>query len=210
MASIKCYHCKETHQSVAEVRACAANGVPAASPTVPAFAGRPRSSGGATEKQVKFLTDLLNRKVHNFTDLDVNAVDKAVASRLIQTLLDCADRPRETITSSAPAGTKLPDVAAGWYAIDGTDGRETRFYRVDRPTAGRWAGRTFLKVQSSDDFWPVRDTREVERVLLEIAMDPVAAGKRYGVEIGRCCRCNRTLTDDESRAAGIGPICRDK
>jgi hypothetical protein len=36
------------------------------------------------------------------------------------------------------------------------------------------------------------------------------AGPRYGREIGRCYRCNRTLTDAVSRSLGIGPDCRSK
>lgn len=35
-----------------------------------------------------------------------------------------------------------------------------------------------------------------------------AARERYGREIGRCGICNRTLTDEESRRIGIGPVCR--
>lgn len=207
MASIRCYHCRGTHESVAAVRGCATAGVPAASATVPAFVERP--SYRATEKQVKFLTDLLERKVHNFPETNVERLAKSFASRMIDALLKCDDKPREAISSSKPVGTSLPDIAAGYYAVNGTeaDGRETRFYRVDRPISGQHAGRTFLKVQSSNDFWPIHDRKEIERVLLEIAIDPAAAGKRYGVEIGRCCRCNRVLTDDDSRAAGIGPVC---
>jgi hypothetical protein len=34
------------------------------------------------------------------------------------------------------------------------------------------------------------------------------AATKYGVEIGRCYVCNRTLTDDLSRSLGIGPHCR--
>lgn len=30
---------------------------------------------------------------------------------------------------------------------------------------------------------------------------------RFGQETGVCCRCGATLTNDESKAAGIGPIC---
>ena len=36
-----------------------------------------------------------------------------------------------------------PIVPAGWYALDNGDG--VRFYRVDTPTEGRWAGRVFVR-----------------------------------------------------------------
>jgi hypothetical protein len=41
-----------------------------------------------------------------------------------------------------------------------------------------------------------------------IAAGPKEAMLRYGQEIGSCGHCGRTLTNDESRAYGIGPVCR--
>ena len=106
-----------------------------------------------------------------------------------------------------PARPSLPDVPAGLYAIvDPTGRNDLRFYRVDRPTEGRWAGYTFLKavVGGHPDERVAREA--VAGILAAIAADP-EAGPRYGREIGRCYRCNRHLTDEVSRAAGIGPDC---
>lgn len=100
---------------------------------------------------------------------------------------------------------RFPDVPAGRYALDTPNG--VRFYVVDRPTKGKWSGYTFVNVLASDQRWPVRDKRERMRILSEIEADPRAASIRYGHEIGRCGICNRTLTDEQSRAAGIGPVC---
>jgi Family of unknown function (DUF6011) len=48
-------------------------------------------------------------------------------------------------------------------------------------------------------------------MLAKIVMDGAEqASKRYGRELGNCGRCGRTLTDDASRAAGIGPVCASK
>jgi Family of unknown function (DUF6011) len=44
----------------------------------------------------------------------------------------------------------------------------------------------------------------------KVMADPEAAMLRYGREIGRCGHCNRTLTDESSRQAGIGPVCAAK
>jgi hypothetical protein len=33
---------------------------------------------------------------------------------------------------------------------------------------------------------------------------------RYGMLIGKCGVCGRTLTDEESRANGIGPVCAER
>ena len=97
---------------------------------------------------------------------------------------------------------KVPD---GRYAveIDGT----TKFYRVNTPSQGKWKGYTFVEVQASDDLYPVRDRHARMAIFDRIGNDPKAASALYGQRIGRCGVCGRTLTDEESRALGIGPIC---
>jgi len=108
--------------------------------------------------------------------------------------------------AAAPTGP-TPDVAAGRYAVlDPVDG-VLKFYKVDRPTEGRWKGYTFLKVYASDETWPIRDHTHRDLILTAIAADARGAMERYGAEIGKCGRCGRTLTDEASRARGIGPDC---
>jgi hypothetical protein len=98
-------------------------------------------------------------------------------------------------------------VPEGRYAAD-IDG-ELRFFRVQRPTEGKWAGYTFVDAQASDDYHPIRNRAHREQVLNAIGADPEAAGVRYGRELGACCRCGRTLTS-EWRTRGIGPECVKK
>lgn len=123
---------------------------------------------------------------------------------------DCRE-PEPAVEQSRPATTRtaLPDVPEGHYAIKSTGSNDLAFYRVDRPTDGEYAGRVFVK--SIVGGHPDRNVRRdaVAGILARIAEAGVEeSARRYGQEIGRCCRCNRTLTDDESRAAGIGPECR--
>lgn len=115
------------------------------------------------------------------------------------------------------------DVPAGHYAVESATGNnDLDFYRVDRPEDGRWAGYTFVKrVIGGHPDTPVRG-REAHSALDRIKNAPryvndgedrygwEAAAIRYGVEIGRCYRCNRSLTDETSRALGIGPDCRSR
>jgi hypothetical protein len=115
--------------------------------------------------------------------------------------------PVGDVPTSAPAPVQpIPDVPAGRYAIRATDG-VVRFYVVDRPTEGKWVGRTFVSRQASDELFPIRDRAERTRVLSAILVDPRGASVLYGRELGRCGVCGRTLTDEASRAAGIGPVC---
>jgi uncharacterized protein DUF6011 len=115
-------------------------------------------------------------------------------------------------TDGPPAQTQptapQADVPAGHYAIDSTGTNDLAFYRVDRPTEGAWAGRVFVKLIVGGHPDRNMPRSHVAGILARIAEDgPDAAGQRYGQEIGRCCRCNRTLTDEASRSAGIGPEC---
>lgn len=119
---------------------------------------------------------------------------------------ECVERPADTTPT-----VDLPDVPAGHYAIESTGHNDLAFYRVDRPTEGRFAGRTFVKlvVGGHPDTNVRRD--HVAGILARIVeAGVVESAHRYGREIGRCCRCNRTLTDEASRAAGIGPDCASR
>jgi hypothetical protein len=213
--SIRCGTCRQRHETIADVRACAERGygtdesvdpttdrTGAAAPYDP----RPRDAEPqepATEKQVNFMLALEAQKIAEplrKTRDELAGMTKKAATLAIGELLKRPDLPgRQNKTPN------LPDVPAGRYAI----GTPAKFYKVDRPTEGRWAGYTFVKVQASDEFHPVNRSLQPD-ILAEIAKDPQAAMLRYGREIGECGHCGRTLTNQESRDAGIGPICAGK
>lgn len=115
-----------------------------------------------------------------------------------------------TAPTASPA-TSLPDVPAGHYAIVSQGSNDLMFVRVDRPAEGRYAGRTFLKMivggHPDQNLAYARTPGILARIVAEGIAESAA---RYGQELGRCCRCNRTLTDETSRALGIGPECRSR
>jgi hypothetical protein len=104
--------------------------------------------------------------------------------------------------TTAPAATEVAD---GRYAVEANG--VLKFFKVKN---GRTPGMVFLDIQASDEWHSIRDRARRTSILAEIAKDPQAAMVRYGRELGICGRCGRTLTDEASRAAGIGPICIDK
>ena len=124
------------------------------------------------------------------------------ASTLIDYLLDLPKLAEKT-NPFAETG----EIPAGRYAYTGTEGH-TVFVKVDRPTEGRWAGYTFVGQQIGDDV--VRISRDHQAAaLFAIAQAGIAvSAARYGHELGICGVCGRTLTNEESRDAGIGPVCR--
>lgn len=159
----------------------------------------------ASEKSVEFMTTLWLERSDKATAEQVTAwgrqQDQATVSAKITWL--------KTQPKLATARTPIPDVPAGRYAVTGEQG-QTVFLKVDRPTEGQWKGRTFVKVQAGDEFHNM--ALPVAKALLAkiLADGPKAASVRYGKELGVCGVCGRTLTDEQSRAEGIGPVCATK
>lgn len=114
-------------------------------------------------------------------------------------------------TPTPKGAAALPDVPQGHYAIPSSGSNDLMFVRVDRPTDGRWAGRTFVKlVVGGKPDAPVERNR-VPGILARIVAAGVAeSATLYGQTVGKCCRCNRLLTDKESRQKGIGPECEKR
>jgi len=129
------------------------------------------------------------------------------ASEVIDRLLAKPHAPK------APTGNgsaMMPEVPAGRYATDSRTGNnDSDFWRVDRPTDGRWAGYTFVsRVIGGHEDTRVRGAEAREALDAIVAAGPQEAMLRYGREIGECGRCGRHLTDETSRAYGLGPDCR--
>lgn len=170
----------------------------------------------ATDKQLAFLEKLRAERVVSQDLADDIRFEleqpagpgKSAVSTLIDDLLK-APFQRSHQDKHGPKQPPLPEVPAGRYAVDGADGT-LKFYHVDRPEEGPWAGWTFVKVQASDDTYRVKGAAATEVLDAILAAGPQAASIRYGHELGSCGICGRTLTDESSRAAGIGPVCAAK
>lgn len=155
-----------------------------------------------TPKQKNFIAKLVAERGGQMP-VDIDTYSVKTASAYITALL--AKKPEGKAT--APKA-KLPEVPEGHYAVESLTGHnDLDFFRVDRPTEGKWAGYTFVKrvIGGRPDSRVPRS--QIAAVLTAIAADP-EANVRYGREIGRCYRCNRHLTDETSRSLGIGPDCR--
>jgi hypothetical protein len=151
--------------------------------------------------------------ITTYKDLPKKSVDsgKMVEAEYPVTKQDYAGQPSFAGSQVGPVVTVekfhsgAPKVADGRYAVEheGT----LKFYKVKN---GRKPGYVFLDVQASDDWHSIRTPRRIHEILALIAEDELTAARRYGQELGKCSRCGRTLTDETSRAYGIGPDCRNK
>jgi hypothetical protein len=89
------------------------------------------------------------------------------------------------------------------------------------PATGRNAGCIYVvrasddtylgKITQDDKFITSRDcTAADSETVARVAADPAAAATAHGHEYGQCSCCGRELTNPESVARGIGPICAER
>ena len=144
---------------------------------------------------------------------DTSGESDEPVQQIIEIPLD--DSQPDVVAPVQGLGTKAPDVPQGYFFIN--DPTETdpdkveKFFRIRHGKVGtKWEGYVFLDVQASDFFFPVRDPRRRQQIIAEIMKDPIAAMNEYGMRLGRCGVCGRTLTDRHSILRGIGPICAER
>ena len=189
---------------------------------------------GASNRQLKFLSDLaVQREIAEDArkllldriDLQVayNAAEgdcapprdregltKTRASDFIERMLKLPqrrlnrdpERKRDIVTDHAPlpGPDRLP---AGHYAVKNADG-QIRFYRLKRGTKN--PNMIWLHVEHGDSDTEI-PFHAAKPIILKIAVDPLAAARLYGDQIGACSNCGRRLTNRVSRLLNIGPIC---
>lgn len=157
------------------------------------------------------------RKLRETGEMTVNQV-AAIRRSLEQKAARDREQARHT-AEAAPAGSglDLSPLPAGTYAVPGG---ETRLkVSIEKPEAGhKWAGWIFVsdgaeygQQQKYGRQAPGKTySGKIEKELRAIVADPRAAAIAYGKLTGRCACCGRKLENEESVAAGIGPICAAK
>lgn len=193
--SIKCGNCKGRHKSVADVRGCH-TAQRTSTPFTPASELGPDPSRQVQEDVIGVL---------------LGEAARAREELRLASLVATAKLRNGHATSMVLAA---PEVPAGRYAVE--EEGTLKFFKVDKPTEGRWAGYTFVNqvvgggYEGHETRYPVKNKAHRERILCEIGSDVQAAMTRYGKELGHCGHCGRQLTDVMSRARGIGPVCINK
>lgn len=104
--------------------------------------------------------------------------------------------------------SRAPQVRPGYYAFPCLTGtNDLDFARVFHDF-DRGHPRAFRVIGGHPD--TEVNQRTAFAFIEAIARNPQFYALLYAREIGRCCRCNRHLTDEESRARGMGPECASK
>lgn len=196
--AIKCGHCKESHDTVQEVKDC--HILPAA----------PTRSRPATENQMNYAHRLLReRKPYGIVeDVELSNSIEAAHEYLngmdFNTIRDFIGRMKAQPLRDQEERTLRVLVGEGMYKLeDGT------IVKVQRAVHG--SGHLYAKKLETVN----NSGRFVFAPGLLSALTPddqmsLEDAKEFGHLYGFCVRCGRTLTDEDSIAAGIGPICAGK
>jgi hypothetical protein len=155
--------------------------------TTAAPAARPERK--ATERQAEFLADLLNERAHDLGEIDPAELSAARASALIAELLSA---PRAAVAAHG--------IREGRYAYTPDGGTTADHYRVRRD--GK------IVVWTAGGEWPYNG--KLNEGLEWIKANPREAAELFGRLTETCGRCGRELSDDDSRARGLGPVCAGK
>lgn len=99
------------------------------------------------------------------------------------------------------------NIGPGFYAVEDPKDHILKFFKVEIPKKGKWKNKVFISIQASEEFHSVQNAEYRKRIISEIKKSPIEAQMRYGQLIGNCGICGLTLTNEESRQRGIGPIC---
>lgn len=155
-------------------------------------------------------------KFGHLTDKQLSASRKcaekfAAAKAAQQSRIDAAvevdlSKISDAFQTAKANGLKWPKVrfAGLTISIAGENSRHPGSLNIKAD--GNWIGRVL-----QGKFIRGRDcTDELEKRVVETCKDPKAAAIAFGVQTGSCACCGRELTNEESVAAGIGPICAEK
>lgn len=173
-----------------------------------------------TEKQESYLNKLLAerpafRDVENLWPENVAKLSKRDASTKIGEVLNV---PKEATSKNAPGLNEvLAEIEDCYLALPSRSGNnDLDFIRIGtnqgQMDASRKGWRRVQRIVGGQAPITMRIGEAMEFAKIVVALSPEelrAAKVLFGQEIGRCGVCGKTLTDETSRAYGIGPVCRE-
>lgn len=136
-------------------------------------------------------------------------------------------------TTNVPVSL-LDMIPSGYYAVSPDSETPLTFLRLSRPKTGRYKGTTKVQTLHSEQLfdqwawdpeaWNGHDDKTgntiwgrasllgsmgsgIEDKILLMIVGHREAGRLFAMQIGRCHRCGKQLTDERSRYYGFGPEC---
>lgn len=154
------------------------------------------------------LTDNQRLAVQRCMDRDAVREQAKVARVVAAPTVDLG-KIEEAFTRAKTAGLKRPFLLldAFKFTLAPAEGRNAGAVYVKTLAE---AGSVYLGKIAGGRFFRSREcSDDQEARIVAACADPAAAAKLYGVRTGNCSCCGRELTDPNSIARGIGPICAE-
>lgn len=118
----------------------------------------------------------------------------------------------KTMQPRQAARPNFKAIPQGYYATKcRTGNNDLDFWFVRVPETGKWQGWRFVRRiigGRGPQVIPTAEGLAALHAILEAGVDN--AGNLYADTLGNCKKCGRDLTDDESRARRLGPVCAGK
>jgi Family of unknown function (DUF6011) len=179
------------------------------------------TSDMSTTDIMREIAFLAPRKEHHLARDMVNGsrpLARQAAEMVLRNLRRCPDRePSETPQEKAAPVVALDQIPIGYYATPSRTGaNDLDFWKVEHEEDGKWAGWNFVKrVLGGGSEGQTRLVKirmpEQRAALAAIAEQGTEESRMlYAVNMKRCTKCNRDLSDDLSRERGMGKDCWDK
>lgn len=159
-------------------------------------------------KQMSFLeelvTDVIGAGVFAAKKSEFEALDKPGASHVITTLLQARKSANVGQSSRIPASRlRNPDPPVGFHYIDKT------VYRVRISSTGNTYATRLVPTLLSNGSWEYVGKKPWNR-LNEHTLMTLEQAQEFGKQFGICVRCAALLSDPQSVADGIGPVCKKR
>lgn len=153
--------------------------------------------GSLTENQLA----AARRSIEKLTAAKAASVQRVTSAPVI-----AIDKIEQAFATAFSNGAKKPKLRIAGFTFS------------PAPKTSRNAGSIYVKQDgqylgkvSSGKFLCTRECGDERRdQVLTVAADPKTAAIAHGLKMGNCACCGRDLTDPESIAAGIGPVCAAK
>lgn len=211
-ATIKCGNCKGTHGTVSEVRAC--YGVVKGHDGLPRV-GTPNGPiaipDKATEKQVDFIVRLWNERYPEA----VTATPEFIRTTVATTKKQASATIEYLLSQPKPEPKPAPSPASRYPTDKAPEGMHKigdEIFKVQKAVHG--SGHLYAKRLVAGEGYGSKARFEyapgVLRTLSTDTLMTLDEAKAWGALYGTCCVCGRTLTNEDSIEAGIGPICAQK
>jgi len=234
--TIKCGNCKGTHDTVAAVKACYGQPVTTAQAAPVAPAATPKQVAFIERLVAERYGDpaaIAPGQTYTLLDRLFPVRTKANASALIERLLAM---PKPEPEAVKPVSSKCPTPhpkggcgcpksesrCRGWVAyekaqqkaqpVEGMHKVGDDIFKVQKAVHG--SGHLYAKRLVPGEGYGSKARFEyapgVLKTLSAATLMSLDEAKAWGALYGTCCVCGRTLTNEDSIDAGIGPVCAGK